>query len=84
MTISKKKQFQQVRRSSTRAAIVNPKLVVDIGPFIPQYSSVESLYGHNKLHLGQQYTRGLPDSKCIDRFENAKHLTEVKKKICLY
>lgn len=79
MTISKK-QFQ-IRRAPARAiSKLNPKL--DIGvksstPFTPRYSSVESLYKKEKQTLGLQYTRGLPDPKCIDRFENAKHLAEV-------
>jgi hypothetical protein len=79
MTISKK-QFQ-IRRSSTRAlskeiSPTSTKTLADLGLF-PQYSSVEALYNKEKPSLGKQYTRGLPDSKCIDRFENAKHLAEV-------
>lgn len=78
MTISKK-QFQ-IRRAPARAiSKLNPKLDIGVNssiPFTPQYSSVESLYKKEKQSLGLQYTRGLPDPKCIDRFENAKHLAE--------
>lgn len=71
MTISKK-QFQ-IRRTSARAIIHK---IDTIGPLVPQYSSVETLY-KTKVSLGEQYTRGLPEFKSIDRFENAKHLAEV-------
>lgn len=78
MTISKK-QFQ-IRRTSTRALSKEttplPINLKELGLF-PQYSSVDSLYKNEQKSLGKQYTRGLPDSKCIDRFENAKHLAEV-------
>lgn len=73
MTISKKQY--QVRRTSTRA-IHNPKIDTH-GPFVPQYSSVETLHSGRGIDLGEEYTRGLPRQQCLDRFENAKHLAEV-------
>lgn len=86
MTISKK-QFQ-IRRVSTRAVNNTSGLKLDIGskssiPIVPQYSSVETLYKRSpkSLPLGNDYTRGLPNSTCIDRFEHAKHLAEVNRKI---
>jgi hypothetical protein len=86
MTISKK-PFQ-LRRVSTRAINNTSGLKLDIGskssiPIVPQYSSVEALYKKNPktCPLGNLYTRGLPDPACIDRFENAKQLAEVTKRI---
>lgn len=86
MTISKK-QFQ-IRRVSTRAINNTSRLKLDIGskssiPIVPQYSSVEALYKRipKTCPLGNLYTRGLPDSACIDRFENAKQLAEVTQSI---
>lgn len=78
MTISKKHFC--LRRTSTRA-INKKELHVDISKanLIPQYTSVENLYKTNpkNLPLGENYSRGLPDSNCINRFENAKKLAEV-------
>lgn len=77
MTISKKHFC--LRRTSTRA-INKKELHVDISKanLIPQYTSVENLYKTNpkNLPLGENYSRGLPDSNCINRFENAKKLAE--------
>ena len=79
MTITKK-QFQ-IRRAPARAiSKLNPQLDLKGQkniPIIPKYTTVESLYKKEKHPLGLQYTRGLPDPKCIDRFEHAKCLAEV-------
>lgn len=85
MTISKKPYY--VRRTSTRTAnkAASP-LPLDVKnvPLIPQYSSLESLYEPETLTLGNQYTRGLPNPTCIERFENAKQLAEVSIPHTLY
>lgn len=78
MTISKKPFY--IRRTSTRTVnkttSPTPTDVKNV-PLIPQYSSLESLYEPKTLSLGNQYTRGLPNPTCIERFESAKHLAEV-------
>ncbi|KAI8079049.1 acyl-CoA N-acyltransferase [Gilbertella persicaria] len=79
MAISKKQFY--IRRTSTRTINKTAPIVqLDI-PILPQYSSIETLYHRHpkKLLLGDQYTRGLPDAKCIDRFESAKQLAETNK-----
>ncbi|KAF1805983.1 males absent on the first-like protein [Mucor lusitanicus] len=78
MTISKK-HFHP-RRTSTRAISKQNDIPVDIAKanLVPQYTCVENLYKRQpkSLPLGPQYTRGLPNPACIDRFESAKQLAE--------
>lgn len=81
MTLSKK--HFHLKRTSTRAVSKQNDVQVDIAKanLVPQYTSVENLYQtHPKsLPLGAKYTRGLPNSACIDRFESAKKLAEVRR-----
>lgn len=78
MTITKK--HFHLRRTSTRAVKKKePQIDITKANLIPQYTSLENLYETNpkNLPLGEKYTRGLPESTCIDKFENAKKLVEV-------